>query len=159
MMFPIGIAGVCGLIIGCVLNTLVYRLSDEKNLLITEDCFCPGCGHRLSLWEQIPVLGYCLLGGRCRYCKGVIDIHYPLVEGGLAVLYAVMAWICLPQLSCFLICVLCADVILAAYLLHRMCKKQSGKMRIRIKKIGCAFLLLVFFHILIMIAIGIALLN
>ena len=45
------------------------------------------------------------------------------------------------------------------YLLHRMRKKHSDKMRIRIKKMGCAFLLPVFFHILMMIAMGIALLN
>ncbi len=159
MILPIGIAGLCGLIIGCVLNTVVYRLSGEQNLLITEDCFCPLCGHRLSLWEQIPVIGYCLLGGRCRYCKGKIDIYYPLVEGGLAVLYAVLAWCCLPRLFCYLLIVLCADMILAGYLLYRIRQKHPDGVRIRIGKAVCAFLLILFYHVLIMIAISIVLLN
>lgn len=117
MSAVIAAAGFCGLIVGCYLNTLVYRLQTSRPL-VTQDCFCPACGHPLALWEQIPVLGYLLLRGKCRYCGAVIDVHYPLVEAGCAVLYALLA-MALPRVPVFAAAGFCAAFLTAGVLLYR----------------------------------------
>ncbi len=53
---------------------------------------CPRCGHRLSPWENIPLLSFLLLRGRCRACGGAISWRYPVVELLTALLTAVTAW-------------------------------------------------------------------
>lgn len=50
--------------------------------------FCPKCGHKFSPFDLIPVLSWVLLKGRCRYCKELISVRYPLVELVTGVLYA-----------------------------------------------------------------------
>ena len=56
-----------GLVIGCYLNTLEYRLSADVRLF-DSSCYCTSCGARLRLRDQIPVFSYLWLGGRCRSC-------------------------------------------------------------------------------------------
>lgn len=53
---------------------------------------CPACGHVLSWWENIPLLSYLVLRGRCRVCKGAIGWRYPAVELLTAALFAACAW-------------------------------------------------------------------
>ncbi|MEO6065335.1 MAG: A24 family peptidase [Lysobacterales bacterium] len=53
---------------------------------------CPRCGHRLSAWENIPLLSFALLRGRCRACREPISWQYPLVETATAVVFALCAW-------------------------------------------------------------------
>ena len=153
MNLPILVSALCGLVIGCFLNTMVYRLTADKQSVITEDCYCPVCGHTLALWEQIPMIGYLLLGGKCRYCRAPIDSHYPLVEGGSAVLYALLAWFCLPRVGWFLVLGFVCTVLLSCFLIRR----DGGfhMLRKRKKKIVCAVLLLVFYHILTAAAVAI----
>ncbi|MEM1329704.1 MAG: prepilin peptidase [Planctomycetota bacterium] len=82
-----------GACVGSLINVLVYRLPLGLSV-ITPPSACPHCGVRLSWRDNIPVLGWLLLKGRCRYCRTPISIEYPLVEfvGGLlfVLLYVVL---------------------------------------------------------------------
>ena len=153
VILPILVSALCGLVIGCFLNTMVYRLSADQKSVITEDCFCPVCGHTLALWEQIPILGYLLLRGKCRYCQTPIDAHYPLVEGGCAVLYALLAWLCLPRIGLLALLGLLCVVLLSCVLIRRDGKLHM--LRRRKGKVVCAGLLLLFYHVLTAAAVAI----
>jgi len=68
-----------GLCIGSFLNVCIYRLPDGTFLeaLRSE---CPTCGETIRFYDNIPVVSYLVLKGRCRHCKTTISIRYPLVE-------------------------------------------------------------------------------
>jgi len=70
---------VLGLTVGSFLNVCIHRIPREQSLMFPPSR-CPGCEHRLSWFENIPVLSYAVLGGRCRKCRTRISIRYPLVE-------------------------------------------------------------------------------
>lgn len=53
---------------------------------------CPHCGHMLAAWENVPLLSYALLRGRCRVCRASISWQYPLVEALMAAVFALCAW-------------------------------------------------------------------
>ena len=68
-----------GLVFGSFLNVLVARL--PRNLSVVHPpSACPVCGHKIRIYHNVPVLGYMVLGGKCRDCKTKISIQYPLVE-------------------------------------------------------------------------------
>lgn len=70
---------ILGLCVGSFLNVLIYRL--PKNLgFVKGRSFCPKCKHKLSWFDNIPLLSFLFLKGKCRYCKKPISIRYPLVE-------------------------------------------------------------------------------
>jgi leader peptidase (prepilin peptidase)/N-methyltransferase len=70
---------ILGLIIGSFLNVCIYRL--PRNLSIVKPASsCPNCGAKIKPWDNIPVLSYILLKGKCRGCGEKISIRYPLVE-------------------------------------------------------------------------------
>lgn len=101
------------LAVGSFLNVVIYRLpimlkkewkQDCQSFLEInedkpEDVFnlskpdstCPSCGHRIRIWENIPVLSYLFLRGKCAACKTPISIQYPLVEAVTAVLSVLVA--------------------------------------------------------------------
>ncbi len=75
-----------GAIIGAYCGTIDYRI--RENLpLITKDCFCPTCNHVLPGKDQIPILGWLMLGGKCRFCHTAIPKRYPIIEGGFSLFY------------------------------------------------------------------------
>ena len=69
-----------GLIIGSFLNVVVYRLPREESLAFPPS-HCPKCDHHIKPWENIPLVSYLFLGGKCSACKTTIAWRYPLVEG------------------------------------------------------------------------------
>ncbi|OGY46384.1 MAG: hypothetical protein A2840_00785 [Candidatus Buchananbacteria bacterium RIFCSPHIGHO2_01_FULL_47_11b] len=77
-----------GLIFGSFLNVVIYRLNVGS--FGRSRSFCPDCNHQLSWWDNIPVVSFLLLAGRCRYCKKNISIQYPLVELGTAL---ILVWL------------------------------------------------------------------
>jgi len=81
---------VFGLIWGSFLNVVIYRLPAGKSLLRPRSS-CPQCGAPIKPYDNVPVLSYLWLGGRCRNCRKRIPLHYPLVElltvGLLVILY------------------------------------------------------------------------
>ncbi|MBL8026981.1 MAG: prepilin peptidase [Fibrobacteres bacterium] len=68
-----------GASIGSFINVLFYRLP-RKLSIVRPRSFCPACKVQISSYDNIPVLSYFLLKGRCRHCKTSISIKYPVVE-------------------------------------------------------------------------------
>lgn len=68
-----------GLALGSFLNVVIHRLPREMSLL-RPPSHCPACGVTVPWYDNVPVLAYVLLLGRCRHCRAPIGIRYPLVE-------------------------------------------------------------------------------
>ncbi|MFN3976765.1 MAG: prepilin peptidase [Aquificaceae bacterium] len=68
-----------GLALGSFYNVLIYRLPRNMSIFLPPS-HCPHCQSRIRWYDNIPVLSYLLLKGRCRHCGGKISIRYPLVE-------------------------------------------------------------------------------
>ena len=105
---------VLGLLIGSFLNVLVYRLplmmqrdwqAQAREILeqpaladaplfnlVLPNSRCPHCGHEIRPWENIPLISYLLLRGKCSSCKAPISPRYPLVELACGLLSAYVAW-------------------------------------------------------------------
>jgi leader peptidase (prepilin peptidase)/N-methyltransferase len=75
-----------GLTVGSFLNVCIWRIP-RGGSIIRPGSSCPLCGSHIRPTDNIPLLSYLLLGGRCRYCKGGIAPRYPLVEALNAALY------------------------------------------------------------------------
>ena len=88
-------AFVIGACIGSFLNVVIYRLPLGQSL-ITPPSRCPQCDSRLKWYDNVPILGWVLLAGRCRTCKEPISMQYPLVELVTAVLFVVVVWLTPP---------------------------------------------------------------
>lgn len=108
--------GGLGLLIGSFLNVVRYRLplmlerqwrsecttllelnSDRSSPeprfdLLTPRSHCPGCRHPIAVRDNVPLLSWCLLRGRCRHCGVSIPVRYPLVELMCGLAFAVIAW-------------------------------------------------------------------
>jgi leader peptidase (prepilin peptidase)/N-methyltransferase len=82
--------GVVGAAVGSFLNVCIYRWPAEQSV-IRPRSRCPSCGHELAWRDNIPVLGWILLGGRCRYCRAPVSIQYPLVELAVALIWIAAA--------------------------------------------------------------------
>ncbi len=76
-----------GLCVGSFLNVLIYRLPNNMNIAVPGS-HCPQCGYKLKWYDNIPVVSYCILRGKCRSCGGKISFRYTLVELGNAALWA-----------------------------------------------------------------------
>jgi leader peptidase (prepilin peptidase)/N-methyltransferase len=70
---------IVGLALGSFSNVCIYRIPKKKSILFPSS-FCPKCGKRIRFYDNIPILSYLILRGRCRDCKTKIPLQYPLVE-------------------------------------------------------------------------------
>jgi leader peptidase (prepilin peptidase)/N-methyltransferase len=90
MVLPATLIGifafVFGLIIGSFLNVCIVRIPERKSIVMPASA-CPKCGAAIRPYDNVPVLSWVLLGGRCRACKTKISRMYPLVELLTAVLF------------------------------------------------------------------------
>jgi len=75
-----------GLIFGSFLNVVIYRIP-RKISIVKPSSFCPDCKNKIHFYDNIPVLSYIILKGKCRNCKTKISFLYPLVEILTAVLF------------------------------------------------------------------------
>ena len=77
--FALTALGLIGLVIGSFLNVCIHRLP-RRTSIVSPGSQCPHCGYVLRWYDNVPVLSYVLLGGRCRGCKARISARYPIVE-------------------------------------------------------------------------------
>jgi leader peptidase (prepilin peptidase)/N-methyltransferase len=102
-----------GLLVGSFLNVVIHRLpimmkhgwqrecdaylgreitSQERYNLVVPASHCPACKTEVKPWQNIPLLSYVLLRGRCQHCHAPISMRYPLVELLTSLLFALLAW-------------------------------------------------------------------
>ncbi len=107
------LSGIIGLMVGSFLNVVIHRLpkmltrewqqqcaelngkevesAPRYNLLVPRSA-CPHCGHNISALENIPIISYLLLRGKCKGCGAAISVRYPIVEAVCGLLSAYVAW-------------------------------------------------------------------
>lgn len=85
------VAGVLGAFVGSFLNVCIHRLPRRESV-VWPGSHCPACGAGVKPWDNIPLLSYLLLGGRCRACRAPISPRYPLIEAANALGYAGILW-------------------------------------------------------------------
>ncbi|MET3138991.1 leader peptidase (prepilin peptidase)/N-methyltransferase [Undibacterium sp. GrIS 1.2] len=105
--------GVISLLVGSFLNVVIHRVpkmmqresdnyvasekgetlphTDRYNLMVPRSA-CPHCGHQITALENIPVISYIIIGGKCAGCKASISIRYPIVELLTAAISALLVW-------------------------------------------------------------------
>lgn len=117
LWFFVSTLGVLGLLVGSFLNVVIHRLpkmmetdwkqqcveylhpeqadtqaSPSKYSLVSPRSSCPSCGHQIKALENIPILSFVVLGGKCSACKAPIGKRYPAVEALTGILTALLAW-------------------------------------------------------------------
>jgi len=87
------IAGVFGAVIGSFLNVCILRWGAEpKESIVRPPSHCPKCGVGLRWYDNIPIVSWLVLRGRCRGCQAPISVQYPLIELLTALIWAFMIW-------------------------------------------------------------------
>ena len=81
---------VIGLIIGSFLNVCIYRMPSGQSIVMPRS-YCTACKHQIPWYDNIPVLSFILLLGKCRFCKEKISLRYITVEVLTAVIFAILA--------------------------------------------------------------------
>jgi len=79
--------------VGSFLNVVIFRLPEGRSI-VSPPSACPRCGARLKWFDNIPVLSWLALGGKCRRCKAPISIQYPIIEAVTALLFGGFYYIC-----------------------------------------------------------------
>lgn len=83
------ITTLCGAAIGSFLNVVIYRLPREESLILPRSR-CPSCDAAIKPYDNIPILSYLFLGGKCRACRAPISARYPAVEASTAIIYLIV---------------------------------------------------------------------
>lgn len=84
-------AAIFGLLFGSFLNVCIYRIPREKSI-VWPPSSCPGCGARIKWYDNIPLISYLVLWGKCRNCKQPISLQYPVVELLTGILTCLFVW-------------------------------------------------------------------
>jgi len=90
-VFPYAVACILGALVGSFLNVCIHRLPRRQSI-IWPSSHCPSCTTPLAFYDNIPVLSFMLLRGRCRTCGGRISFRYPVVEAINAAGYGFVLW-------------------------------------------------------------------
>ncbi len=93
-----GYAGLLGLLFGSFMNVCISRMPEDRSVVSPRSA-CPSCGTPIAAFDNVPVLSWLLLRGRCRHCKTNISPLYPLVEAQFGVLAVVLFREVVPDLA------------------------------------------------------------
>ena len=85
------VAAAIGLCIGSFLNVIIYRVPNELSIVLPNSA-CPNCNAAIKFYDNIPIFGWLLLGGKCRNCKKGIAWRYPAVELLTALVFVLVYW-------------------------------------------------------------------
>src|SRR5713101_3587625 len=91
LSIAIAFMAVLGAMIGSFLNVVIHRLPREQSIVLPKSA-CPGCGAAIHFYDNVPILSFLILRGRCRSCHRPISPRYPAVEALCALLFALVAW-------------------------------------------------------------------
>lgn len=86
-----GAAAAFGAVIGSFLNVVIHRLPRGESVVFPNSR-CPACGAAIGAFDNIPLVSYAILRGRCRSCRAPISARYPAVELLTALLFATVTW-------------------------------------------------------------------
>jgi leader peptidase (prepilin peptidase)/N-methyltransferase len=86
----VALVGLLGLLVGSFLNVVIWRVPRGESV-VRPPSACPSCHAVIQPRDNLPVLSWLLLRGKCRDCGAAISVRYPLVEAGTAALFVVMA--------------------------------------------------------------------
>lgn len=89
------IAGLLGLIIGSFLNVVIYRVPRGMSI-VQPGSACPSCGSPVRWYDNVPVVSWLVLRGRCRNCGKPISVQYLLVELAIGMLFAALVLVFAP---------------------------------------------------------------
>lgn len=122
LIFTYILTGLLGLCIGSFLNVVIYRVPLGMSVVYPPS-HCPKCDYKLKWYDNIPVISYCMLGGKCRGCGEHISFRYTVVELANMILwlasvflffsfdaYGIIKTVCVMVLSSVLICVFFIDL-------------------------------------------------
>src|SRR5438093_4994912 len=88
--FLVAACAVLGLAVGSFLNVVIWRVP-RKLSVVQPGSHCPGCEVQIRPSDNVPLVSWLLLRGKCRHCQAPIPVRYPLVEAGCAALFAAAA--------------------------------------------------------------------
>jgi len=104
------LAALAGLLIGSFLNVCIYRLPRDLSV-VRPRSYCPNCNRPISWYDNIPVLSFFVLRGRCRKCEQLIPIRYPLVEILTGTMFFISVWGLGPTAAAIKFCIYSAILI------------------------------------------------
>lgn len=91
-LYTLIVTGVVGAVVGSFLNVAILRLPAQQSL-VRPRSRCPKCGAPVAWYDNIPIVSWLLLRGRCRHCGLPISIQYPLIEAACAALWVAAVWL------------------------------------------------------------------
>jgi leader peptidase (prepilin peptidase)/N-methyltransferase len=104
-----------GAVIGSFLNVCIYRIPRNISLVVPSSR-CVSCNLSIKPWDNIPILSYVFLGGKCRNCKEKISIRYPIVEALNAFFYIFVSWRYGLGWDFIIFCMICSSLIVIAFI-------------------------------------------
>jgi leader peptidase (prepilin peptidase)/N-methyltransferase len=99
-----------GLLIGSFLNVCIYRMPRDLSV-VRPRSYCPACQHPIAWYDNVPLLSFALLRGRCRQCRAAISARYPAVELLTGVLFFIYVWRLGPTLAAVKFCIYGASLV------------------------------------------------
>lgn len=126
MRLPIFIfVTILGVLFGSFMNVLIYRIPKKEEFVKTAS-HCMTCGHKLAWYDNIPLVSWISLGGKCRYCKTKLSAQYPIVEALNGVLWLFIFMINGINVNSVLICAMASGLLVMSVIDWRTYEIANG---------------------------------